>query len=225
MNLIFMEFKNIFITGGGGYCGSRLVPYLLSKNYFVTVYDTFYFGEKTVLKNNKNLNIVNGDIRDTKKLQNACLNHEVFIHLACISNDASFELDEKLSKEINFNCFEPMVIAAKKSNIKRFIYASTSSVYGVSKERDVKEDHPFFPITSYNKFKGMCESLLLKHTSKNFEGVIFRPATVCGFSPRQRFDLSVNILTAHAILKNVITVFGGDQLRPNLHIRDYCEFV
>ena len=147
------------------------------------------------------------------------------MHLACISNDASFELDEKLSTSINLDAFEPMVIAAKTSGIKRFIYASTSSVYGVSDKKNVTEDHPLVPLTLYNKYKGLCEPLLLNHTSNNFEGVIFRPATVCGYAPKLRLDLSVNILTNHAVCNNKIIVFGGNQLRPNLHIKDYCDVV
>ena len=148
-----------------------------------------------------------------------------FINLACISNDTSFQLDEKLSTSINLDSFEPMVLAAKKAGIKRFIYASTSSVYGVSDKKDVTEDHPLVPLTLYNKYKGMCEPRLLNHTDNNFEGVIFRPATVCGYAPRQRLDVSVNILTNFAVNKNQIKVFGGDQLRPNLHIKDYCDLV
>ena len=220
-----MKFKSIFITGGAGYVGSRLVPQLLEKGYRVTVYDILYYTKKYLPNENKNLKIIEGDIRDALKLEKACDNHDVFLNLACISNDASFELDEKLSKSVNFDSFEPMVMAAKKSGIKRFIYASSSSVYGLSSEKNVKEDHPLVPLTLYNKFKGLCEPLLLNNTSKNFEGVIFRPATVCGYAPRQRFDLSVNILTSHAINKKEITVFGGKQLRPNLHIKDYCDAV
>tara|TARA_B110001450_G_scaffold20720_1_gene18857 strand:+ start:98 stop:1105 length:1008 start_codon:yes stop_codon:yes gene_type:complete len=220
-----MKFKSIFITGGAGYVGSRLVPQLLEKGYRVTVYDILYYTKKYLPNENKNLKIIEGDIRDALKLEKACDNHDVFLNLACISNDASFELDEKLSKSVNFDSFEPMVMAAKKSGIKRFIYASSSSVYGLSSEKNVTEDHPLVPLTLYNKFKGLCEPLLLNNTSKNFEGVIFRPATVCGYAPRQRFDLSVNILTSHAINKKEITVFGGKQLRPNLHIKDYCDAV
>ena len=220
-----MKFKSIFITGGAGYVGSRLVPQLLEKGYRVTIYDILYYTKKYLPNENKNLKIIEGDIRDSLKLEKACDNHDVFLNLACISNDASFELDEKLSKSVNFDSFEPMVMAAKKSGIKRFIYASSSSVYGLSSEKNVKEDHPLVPLTLYNKFKGLCEPLLLNNTSKNFEGVIFRPATVCGYAPRQRFDLSVNILTSHAINKKEITVFGGKQLRPNLHIKDYCDAV
>ena len=220
-----MTKDSVFITGGAGYVGSSLVPDLLNEGYKVTVYDTMYFGDEFLPKENSNLNIINGDIRDTAKLQNACQNHKFFLHLACISNDASFELDEKLSTSINLDAFEPMVIAAKTSGIKRFIYASTSSVYGVSDKKNVTEDHPLVPLTLYNKYKGLCEPLLLNHTSNNFEGVIFRPATVCGYAPKLRLDLSVNILTNHAVCNNKIIVFGGNQLRPNLHIKDYCDVV
>ena len=220
-----MSFKSIFITGGAGYCGSRLVPQLLDQGFKVTVYDSLYFGDEFLPKSNKNFKLIKGDIRDTNKLKESCINHDVFLHLACVSNDASFELDENFSTEVNLNAFEPMVLAAKKTGIKRFIYASSSSVYGVSDKKDVTEDHPFLPLTLYNKYKGMCEPLLLNHTDQNFEGLIFRPATVCGYAPRQRLDLSVNILTNHAINKNRITIFGGEQLRPNLHIQDYCDFV
>ena len=217
--------KKIFITGGAGYCGSLLVPFLLNLGYQITVYDIMFFTDNYLPKNHKNLKVIKGDIRDVKKIENESINHDIFINLACVSNDASFELDENLSTSINLHAFEPMVIAAKKSGIKRFIYASSSSVYGVSKKRNVTEDHELVPLTLYNKYKGMCEPLLLKHTDNNFEGVIFRPATVCGYAPRLRLDLSVNILTNHAISKGKITVFGGDQLRPNLHIKDYCNAV
>jgi nucleoside-diphosphate-sugar epimerase len=217
-----VNFKKIFITGGAGYCGSRLVPFLLEKKYEVTVFDTFYFGN-FLPKYNKKLKIVKGDIRDVNLLKKSCKNHDVFINLACISNDTSFILNEKLSTSINLDAFEPMVIASKESGIKRFIYASSSSVYGVSEKKNVREDHPLVPLTLYNKYKGMCEPLLLKHTNDNFEGVIFRPATVCGYSPRMRLDLSVNILTNFAITNKEILVFGGKQLRPNLHIQDYCD--
>ena len=217
--------KNIFITGGAGYCGSKLIPILLEMGHKVTVFDILYFGSNFLPLENKNLKLIQGDIRDSKKIETFCQNHDVFISLACISNDASFVLDEKLSTSVNLEAFEPMVLAAKKSGVKRFIYASSSSVYGVSDKKDVKEDDPLVPLTLYNKYKGMCEPLLLKHTSDSFEGVIFRPATVCGYAPRLRLDLSVNILTNYAISNNKITVFGGEQLRPNLHVQDYCEAI
>ena len=217
--------SNVFVTGAAGYVGSLLVPRLLERGYKVTSYDISYYGDDFLPKNNPNLRIVHGDIRDQAALAGAVRSHDAFVNLACISNDASFELDEKLSTSVNLDAFEPMVLAAKKAGIKRFIYASSSSVYGVSDKPNVTEDHPLVPLTLYNKYKGMCEPLLLKHTDKSFVGVIFRPATVCGFAPRQRLDLSVNILTNHAVNNNKITVFGGDQLRPNLHIADYCDAV
>jgi nucleoside-diphosphate-sugar epimerase len=219
------KFERVFVTGGAGYCGSRLVPQLLDRGYKVTVYDILYFGSDFLPKNNPNLTIVQGDIRDARKLEAASRGHGAFVSLACISNDASFELDEKLSTSVNYDAFEPMVIAAKEAGVKRFIYASSSSVYGVSDQPDVTEDHPLVPLTLYNKFKGLCEPLLKKHTDDKFVGVTFRPATVCGYAPRQRLDLSVNILTNHAVNKNRITVFGGSQLRPNLHVQDYVDAV
>ena len=218
-------FEKVLVTGGAGYCGSLLVPQLLNRGYKVTVYDVMFFGDSFLPKDNPNLKIVKGDIRDAELLAETAKGHDAFVSLACISNDASFELDEKLSTSVNLDAFEPMVLAAKNAGVKRFIYASSSSVYGVSDQPDVTEDHPLVPLTLYNKYKGMCEPLLRKHTDDKFVGVIFRPATVCGYAPRQRFDLSVNILTNHAVNANRITVFGGSQLRPNLHVQDYCDVV
>jgi nucleoside-diphosphate-sugar epimerase len=219
------QFERVFVTGGAGYCGSRLVPQLLRSGYKVTVYDVMFFGHDFLPKDNPNLTIVTGDIRDTRKLASVMAGHDAVVSLACISNDASFELDEKLSTSVNLDAFEPMVVAAKAAGVRRFLYASSSSVYGVSDEPDVTENHPLVPLTLYNKYKGMCEPLLNRHIDDDFIGVTFRPATVCGYAPRQRFDLSVNILTNHAVNKNRITVFGGSQLRPNLHIQDYVDAV
>ena len=216
-------FKNVLVTGGAGYVGSLLTPQLLDLGYKVTVYDIMYFGDAFLPKDNPNLRVVKGDIRDASKLSDALKNIDVVINLACISNDASFELDERLSTSINLDAFEPMVVAAKQAGVKRFIYASSSSVYGVSDAPDVTEDHPLVPLTLYNKYKGMCEPRLFKHQSAEFVCVTIRPATLCGFAPRQRMDLSVNILTNHAINNRKITVFGGSQKRPNLHIQDMVD--
>lgn len=217
------RFDSVLITGGAGYCGSRLVPQLLKAGYKVKVYDLLFFGKDFLPLENPDLEVIKGDIRDTALFKKSCENVDVVLNLACISNDASFELDEKLSTTINLEAFEPMVAAAKQAGVKRFVYASSSSVYGVSDAPDVTEDHPLVPLTLYNKYKGMCEPLLFKNTDHSFVGVVFRPATVYGYAPRQRLDLSVNILTNHAFNKGKIKVFGGNQLRPNLHVQDYCD--
>lgn len=213
--------RNVLVTGGAGYVGTVLTPHLLAVGYNVTIYDSMYYGCE--LKPEPRLKIIEGDIRNTRTFREACEGADAVIHLACISNDPSFELDEALSRSINYDCFEPMVMAAKEQGVRRFIYASTSSVYGVSDAPEVREDHPLVPLTLYNKYKGLCEPLLFKHQSRDFACVTIRPATVCGYSPRMRLDLTVNILTNHAINTGKITVFGGDQLRPNLHIQDMCD--
>ena len=215
--------KHILVTGGAGYVGSLLCPQLLEKGYRVTAYDICYFGSDFLPNDHANFTLVKGDIRDSEKLGKACQNVDVILNLACISNDASFELDEKLSTSVNLEAFEPMVIAAKTAGVKRFVYCSSSSVYGLSDQPNVTEDHPLVPLTLYNKYKGMCEPLLFKHQSPEFVCVTIRPATLCGYAPRQRLDLSVNILTNHAITNGKIAVFGGTQLRPNLHVQDMCN--
>src|SRR2546429_428253 len=213
--------QNVLITGGAGYVGHLLAPRLLSEGYHVTVYDQLYFGCR--LPNSPNLRVVQGDIRDTAQLADALAVQDAVLHLACISNDASFELDEKLSETINYDCFEPMVLAAKAARVKRFVYCSSSSVYGVSDKPDVTEDHPLVPLTLYNKYKGLCEPLLFRHQAPGFTCVTIRPATICGYGPRMRLELSVNILTNLAVNSGKITVFGGAQLRPNLHIQDMAD--
>jgi len=215
--------KNVLVTGGAGYVGSLLCPQLLMAGYKVTAYDICFFGSDFLPISNPNFTLVKGDIRDTSRLADAFHGIDTVINLACISNDASFELDENLSTSINLDAFEPMVIAAKKAGVSRFIYASSSSVYGVSDSPNVTEENPLLPLTLYNKYKGMCEPLLFKHQSKDFVCVTIRPATLCGYAPRQRLDLSVNILTNHAVNNKKITVFGGSQLRPNLHVQDMCD--
>ncbi len=214
--------SNILITGGAGYVGAVLTPYLLDKGYKVTVIDLMIYG-RDVLKSHPNLKIIKGDIRDTELLKKILPHHEVVIHLACISNDPSFELNPKLGKSINLDAFIPLVEIAKKNSIKRFIYASSSSVYGIKKEKDVSEAMTLEPLTDYSKYKVDCEIILKKHVSENFAPIIIRPATVCGYSPRQRLDVVVNILTNLAYHKRTITVFGGKQLRPNIHIHDMAR--
>jgi len=214
--------KNIFITGGAGYVGAILVPKLLKKGYNVTVLDLMIYGED-VLPNNPNLKKVKGDIRDQVLLKKILPGQDAVIHLACISNDPSFELNPGLGKSINLDAFEPLVKISKESGVKRFIYASSSSVYGIKDAPNVNEEMELDPLTDYSKFKAECETILNKYQSDNFTTITIRPATVCGYSPRLRLDLTVNILTNLAVNKGEITVFGGEQKRPNIHIEDMTD--
>jgi nucleoside-diphosphate-sugar epimerase len=218
-----MGLKRVLVTGGAGYVGSLLVPQLLTDGHEVTVYDTLYYGSSFLPLTDPRLQLVEGDIRDINLFRETVANHDAVIHLACISNDASFELDEKLSTSVNLNAFKPLVTASKAAGVRRFIYASSSSVYGVSDSPNVTEEHPLVPLTLYNEFKGACEPMLFDEINEDFIGVVIRPATLCGYAPRQRLDLSVNILTNHGFNNGKIKVFGGSQLRPNLHIKDMVE--
>ena len=217
------KIENVVVTGGAGYVGAILIPKLLDQGYRVRVIDLFLFGHDVLPEDHPHLECVEGDIRDQALLKKVTTDQDAVIHLACISNDPSFELNPALSRSINYECFEPLVRISKDAGVQRFIYASTSSVYGISDAADVTEDHPLVPLTDYNKYKGMCEPLLLKHHSAEFVTVIIRPATVCGYSPRLRLDLTVNIFTNHAVSNRKILVFGGSQKRPNIHIDDIAE--
>ena len=214
--------RKLFITGGAGYVGAVLVPHLLNKGYEVTVLDLMIYGED-VLPHHSCLKTVKGDIRNKNVLNDLLPGHDAVIHLACISNDPSFELNPKLGKSINLDAFRPLVEISKANCVKRFIYASSSSVYGIKEELDVHEGMTLEPLTDYSSFKAECEKILAEYQSDNFTTVTIRPATVCGYSPRQRLDVVVNILTNLAYHKREISVFGGDQLRPNIHIADMAE--
>jgi nucleoside-diphosphate-sugar epimerase len=202
--------------------GAVLVPRLLARGWEVRVLDLFLFGTD-VLPEHSNLVSLKGDIRDQELLRQVIPGSDAVIHLACISNDPSFELDPALGRSINYDAFEPLVAIARASGVRRFIYASTSSVYGVSERPDVTEDHPLAPLTDYSKYKALCEPILARYQSPDFATLVIRPATLCGYSPRQRLDLTVNILTNLAVNDRRITIFGGSQKRPNLHVEDMAE--
>lgn len=218
-----IPFKRVLVTGGAGYVGSALVPRLLAAGHQVVVYDLMLFGTDVLPKDDPALSIVKADIRNTADFARAVAGADAVIHLACISNDPSFELDEALSTTINYDAFEPMVQAARDAGVRRFIYASSSSVYGISEAADVTEEHPLLPLTLYSKYKAMCEMVLARYQAPDFTCVTIRPSTVCGYAPRLRLDLTVNILTNHAINNRKITVFGGEQMRPNIHIDDMVD--
>lgn len=214
-----MQFNHVFITGGAGYVGSALVPRLLENGHKVTVYDLFIYGD--VLKKHPNLILVKGDIRDAKAITKAAKGADAFIHLACISNDPSFDLDPQLGRSINFEAFPNIIAACTKNKVKRLIVASSTSQYGIKPVGfEVTEETEADPITDYAKYKVECERLLNNTDVGNLEYVFVRPATLCGYAPRLRLDLSVNILTINALLTNKIKIFGGEQMRPALNIKD-----
>ncbi len=215
---------SVLVTGGAGYVGSALIPRLLEDGHTVTVLDLYLYG-KAVLAScggHPRLREITGDLRDAQAVAKALAGCDAVIHLACISNDPSFELNPELGKSINFDCFRPLVRAAKAAGVKRFIYASSSSVYGI-KDGSVTEETPREPLTDYSKFKAMCEDVLAEEREPGFVTLTIRPATVCGYAPRQRLDVIVNILTNHAVNTGRIKVFGGAQLRPNIHIDDMVD--
>lgn len=214
--------NRIFITGGAGYVGAMLTPRLLKEGYTVTVLDLMIYGED-VLKSHPKLTTIKGDIRDQTLLKKIIPGHDAVIHLACISNDPSFELNPELGKSINLDAFRPLVEISRQAGVKRFVYASSSSVYGIKEEPDVHEGMSLEPLTDYSKFKVDCERILSDYQSPEFTTVTIRPATVCGYSPRQRLDVVVNILSNLAFHKREISVFGGKQLRPNIHIADMVD--
>jgi len=217
--------RNILVTGGAGYVGSVLVPGLLARGHAVTVLDLYLYGNDVLetVRGNPRLTEIRGDIRDAALVKRAVAGCDTVIHLACISNDPSYELNPDLGKSINYDAFFPLVEESKRAGIRRFVYASSSSVYGIKSEPDVTEDLPLEPLTDYSKYKALCEEVILDAATGDFVVTVVRPATVCGYSPRLRLDLTVNILTNHAVNRGKITVFGGEQKRPNLHIEDMAD--
>jgi nucleoside-diphosphate-sugar epimerase len=217
--------SRVLVTGGAGYVGAVLVPELLRAGFEVTVLDLYLYGDDVLrsVAGDPRLREVRGDVRDEALLERELRDCDAVIHLACISNDPSFELDPALGRSINYDAFGPLVRIAKRSGVGRFIYASSSSVYGVKDEPDVTEDMELEPLTDYSRYKALCEEVLLSERSPGFVPLVLRPATVCGWSPRLRLDLTVNILTNHGFHNRVIKVFGGPQLRPNIHIDDMAD--
>lgn len=210
--------KTVLVTGGAGYVGSALVPSLLRDGYKVVVYDLYLFGDD-IFKDVKmgDLVEIKGDIRDKQKMIDAGKGVDYLVHLACISNDPSFELNPELGKSINYDAFSNIIETVKRNNIKRIVFASSASVYG-TQEGDVTEDLGGTPLTDYAKFKLLCEEALRDSGLKNYVSV--RPGTVNGYAPRLRLDLIINNFTIRALINKEISFFGGWQLRPSINVND-----
>jgi nucleoside-diphosphate-sugar epimerase len=199
-----------------------LVPRLLDLGHSVTVFDLMLYGDD-VIDAHPRLKMIKADVRDQIALEGTIPGHDTVIHLACISNDPSFELDPSLGRSINLDSFRPLVRISRAAGVKRFIYASSSSVYGVKDHPNVTEEMSLEPLTDYSQFKADCEEILAEYQAPDFTTVTIRPATVCGYSRRQRLDVVVNILSNLAYHNRKISVFGGKQLRPNIHISDMVD--
>ena len=213
----------ILVTGGAGYIGSVLVPRLLSLGHSVTVLDRFFFGTDTLAAHPK-LRLQPGDIRDIDCVESTLPGHDAVIHLAAISNDPCSDLSPELTRAVNLDAVEQLMTASRAAGVKRFLYASSASVYGIKEGPDVTEDMSLNPITIYAECKARGEAVLNGLVDDDFVGVSVRAATVCGFAPRLRLDLTINILSYHAITNGRIRVFGGSQMRPNIHIQDLVSF-
>jgi nucleoside-diphosphate-sugar epimerase len=212
----------ILVTGACGYKGTVLVPKLLSAGHEVTAVDTMWFGNflENTIYNRQSLTVIKGDVRDPHLLDLS--DHGAVIHLASIANDPCGDLNPKLTWEVSVLATMQLAEKALRAGVPRFIYASSGSVYGISEEANVTEDLPLFPLSEYNKTKMCAERVLLSYADKMSIQIV-RPATVCGISPRMRLDVSVNLLTMAALDTQKITVFGGKQVRPNIHIDDVTD--
>jgi nucleoside-diphosphate-sugar epimerase len=217
----------ILVTGGAGYIGSVLVPKLLAEGHRVVVLDALWFGDRGLqaVADSEGLEIVPGDLRDHEGVERLLRESspEVVIHLAAVSNDPCSDIDAELTRSINLDATASLMRQAKRAGVRRFLNASSASVYGVKEELEVTEDLALEPQTLYARYKAETEAVLDDLVDESFCGFSLRSATVCGNSPRLRLDLTINILTYHAVTKGRIRVFGGAQYRPNVHIQDLTD--
>jgi len=217
-----MRFPRVCVVGGGGYVGTLLTRSLLDQGYRVTVFDAFWFGDH--LGQHPALVKIKGDIRDTALVQSAMRGHDAVILLACISNDPMADLDPEFTKQVNLEAIQRLILAARALGLARLVYASSTSVYGVQNIERVVEETPLKPITLYSTYKAEIERFLLEQVGNGFTGVIVRSSTASGCSPRMRLDLLVNLFSYLGLVKGVIAIEGGEQIRPLIHIQDLVEF-
>ena len=219
MSKLLNENTRLLITGGAGYVGTELVYFLSNYNCKITVLDRFLY-QRTVFPKCDNIEVIEGDIRDQQLVCSLLKRTDVVIHLACISNDPSYELCTNFSASVNYKNFEWFAESAKNYGVKGFVNASSSSVYGIVDEANVTEQTKTNPLTPYASSKLINEQILHSIGNNNFLTVSLRPATVCGFSRRLRLDVVVNIFASQAFYDQKIKVFGGEQKRSNIHILD-----
>ena len=223
-----MTNQKLLVTGGAGYIGAVLVPELIEEGHHVTVFDAFLYGTDPSSDPivHERCEKIRGDIRDFATVDAALEQggFDAVIHLAAISNDPSSELDHEVTESVNLRAVDHLMHASKKHGVRRFLYASSASVYGIKEDDDVTEELSLDPITIYAKCKAEGEKILNSLVDDSFVGVSVRSATVCGYSPRLRLDLTINLLTDQALTDHRIRVFGGAQMRPNVHIRDLSAF-
>jgi nucleoside-diphosphate-sugar epimerase len=212
----------VCVVGGGGYLGTLLAGRLLGEGHTVTVYDTFWFGDH--LGEPRDLTKINGDVRDTARVTDALRGADAVILLACLSNDPMADIDPGFTREVNLDALQRLITAAKGLGIPRLLYASSTSVYGIQDVPRVVETTPMKPITLYSKYKAEIEQYITARVSDKFTGVIVRGATVSGYSPRMRLDLLVNLFCWLALKNGTITIEGGKQIRPLIHIQDLVDF-
>lgn len=224
-----MNSRSILVTGGFGYVGSRLTPHLLGLGHRVRVLDAMLYTRSGLEALERSpsyaewrgrFDCLEGDLRDPEVVQKAVSGMDSIIHLAAISNDPTGEIDEVLTRQVNFDAVGMLLSLAKEAGVRRFINASSSSVFGIKSDPDVTEALEPEPLTAYSRYKMLSEWLVVAAAGRDFCAVNVRPATICGASPRQRFDLTVNKLTADALRKRLITVHGGEQRRPNVGMTD-----
>lgn len=213
--------QQVLVAGGGGFIGTMLTEHLLDLGYRVRALDTFWFGD--YLRSHPELTKIRGDIRDGAVVDSALKGVDTVIQLACLSNDPASDLDPVLTRSINRDGCADIIARAKRQGVKRFIYASSASVYGVRDEPDITEDMVLEPITLYSKYKAEIENVLFDRGSDGFMTVAVRNSTVCGYSKRMRLDTIMGIFVMAALKKGVITIEGGSQLRPLIHMQDLLE--